>query len=154
MRGRAGEAALATEKAHAASRPDCCLDGLWSRRRRKSETAKGRPSDSVFDSVGFESSLKCIDCEDSVCTVIENERQHGRMRVKHHRKLPNELLRCYLEEWSIEHKARGFGQMQTETPAERLREVVVEASRLRRMDAANTTRRGDYGSVRNLYSDI
>ena len=54
---------------------DCCLDPFFTRR------AKVNCSPEFFDSPEFSQLMKHVSTDDSVSTIVENERQHGRHRV-------------------------------------------------------------------------
>jgi len=81
----------------------------------------------VMVSARFEEVIASLDLDDSVCTVIECERQHGSLRVGYGtelKALPRQCVRNFLREWLMEHRSRDLGES---SPAvkERLREVQV-----------------------------
>ena len=65
--------------------------------------------------------------------------------------LEQEMLHNYLGELQLEHKARGLGLLNPGVPCERLRQVVAAYAPLDRESRTCPTRKGTYGSARNLY---
>eukprot|EP00971_Amphidinium_carterae_P325701 6456099-Amphidinium_carterae.1 len=76
--------------------------------------------------VQFQHALASMDLDDQSVSIIETERQHGRLRRgygKQLQKLRRSLAKAYLAEWSLEHKDLGFA-MQQGPPKERLRALL------------------------------
>ena len=60
----------------------------------------------------FLNCLRSLDTDDSCVTIVENERQHGRMRVGHvavKSGMPHVVSCGLLGEWQLEHRSRGLG---------------------------------------------
>jgi hypothetical protein len=80
----------------------------------------------VMSSARFEEIISALDLDDSVCTVIECERQHGSLRVGYGtqlKALARQCVRNFLREWLMEHRSRDLGESSPHVE-ERLREVV------------------------------
>jgi hypothetical protein len=127
--------------------PQCCLDGPFTRRAVNTHA----PSD--FDTSNFDHVLQSIDRDDSSVSIVENERQHGRLRVgygRHLQSLERASAHGLLEEWALEHKNRGLGQSASAPVKERLRGVVEQhACNIRLERAAKGGRPG--GNPKIMY---
>jgi hypothetical protein len=113
--------------------PRCCLDGPFTRRAVQTHV----PSD--FDTSNFDHVLQSIDRDDSCVSIVENERQHGRLRVGYGRHLgclERASAHGLLQDWAMEHKSRGLGQSASAPVKERLRGVVEQTARNIRNESA------------------
>eukprot|EP00971_Amphidinium_carterae_P150075 2974853-Amphidinium_carterae.1 len=127
----------------AATLPACCVDTLFTQRLlQKWPSGEGLPR-SVL-----QSALKSISSEDSACCIVENERQHGRLRAgygKHLQGLRQTLAEGYLMEWQLEHADRGFGHTDAVLQrGERLRTVIKNLRVLKK----DKERRGRSGNAK------
>eukprot|EP00969_Alexandrium_andersonii_P130011 5747729-Alexandrium_andersonii.AAC.1 len=72
--------------------------------------------------------LAGVDGDDSAATIVECERQHGRLRVGYGCKFKSVTTAAAhnaLDEWSLEHRDRGLGNDDpAREPRERLRDAV------------------------------
>ena len=102
----------------------------------------------------FKVLLSSLDKEDSCCSVTENERQHGKMRLgvkwgSGHKSLPAAAAGSYLGEWKSEADARRPSDSRPRsskpTPKERLRSVLAFASEVERELAKDRQRIGGGG---------
>ena len=114
------------------------------------EELKAFLGSSTFDAV-----LRHVDSDDSVATILENERQHGRGRVGYGSKLKTittALVKSFLAEFVTEHRSRGLGIAASELrePQERIRGVVKFSAAVKAAEALSKKRPGA-GSVRNLF---
>ena len=85
----------------------CCGDAYFLRDIFRSPEGKR-----YLTSEMFLSALWFLDKDDSVCTVVENERQHGSLRIGYGVKLQQlvrQVGRQYLKELMQEHRGRGLG---------------------------------------------
>ena len=72
---------------------DCCLDPFFTRR------AKTNCGPEVFDEPEFTRVMQHVSTDDSVSTIVENERQHGRHRISARAKnLGPSAINGYLDE--------------------------------------------------------
>ena len=106
----------------------CCVDRGFTKR------ALERPRSAFKADDSFLSCLASIDQDDSTVTVVENERQHGRLRVGYGvelQELSRSLAKAFLGEWSLEHQERGLAGPQP-CQGERLR-IAVATSKKRKV---------------------
>ena len=113
--------------AELARTPPCCKDKWFTQQaEKKPRAAFGKP---------LLQALESVDLDDSSSTVVEVERQHGRLRVGYGvnlQSLNRSLTRAYLQEWMLEHYDRGFESDPYRVAEERLRKVVRAGKRKRK----------------------
>ena len=127
----------------------CCVDGPFTRAKLN------RGGAGPFKCESFDQVLEHIDTEDSVATIVEGERQHGRSRAGNGSKLKHfreAAARDYLHEWSLGHRSRGLGDLINKEPVERLRTVVETSAALQRASPKLHPRIKIGGNARNLYA--
>ena len=92
-----------------------------------SRRARSKRSQHQLQQQSFLDVSKSTDHGDSAVTIVENERQHGRMRAgtkQDRQSCARMSIRGYLGDWRLEHKSRNLGPLVESIPEERLRTII------------------------------